>query len=240
MGTLTTDRAKRLTDPGRYGDGGGLYLVVAPGGSRSWVLRVQQAGKRTDRGLGGYPAITLATARRLAEDARVTVRRDGLELRKPVAARRGSGRAAPRVKRMTFEAVARNVHAMNVDAGLWCDRNADQWLHRAEHHLFPAIGSRRVDDVSVAVLRDDVLRPLANALPETAKRVRIILKQTFQQALEDGLIEANPIDKIPAARLRRPVLVHRRALPYQEVPDAMRTPAAVPGRVRGPAVGRDA
>ena len=45
MGTLTTDRAKRLTDPGRYGDGGGLYLVVAPGGSRSWVLRVQQSGQ---------------------------------------------------------------------------------------------------------------------------------------------------------------------------------------------------
>ena len=64
---------------------------------------------------------------------------------------------------------------------------------------------------------------MANELPETAKRVRIILKQTFQQALEDGLIEANPIDKIPAARLRRPVTTHRRALPYRDVPDAMRT-----------------
>ena len=221
MGTLTTDRAKRLTDPGRYGDGGGLYLVVAPGGSRSWVLRVQQSGKRTDRGLGGYPAVTLATARRLAEDARVTVRRDGLQLSKPVAARRG--RAAPRVKRMTFEAMARNVHAVNVDAGLWCERNADQWIHRAERYLFPAIGSRPIDDVSVAVLRDDILRPLANEKSETAKRLRIIMRQVFQQALEDGLIEANPIDRIPAARLRRPVTTHRRALPYRDVPVAMQT-----------------
>ena len=46
MGTLTTDRAKRLTEPGRYGDGVGLYLVVAPGGSKSWVLRVQHSGTR--------------------------------------------------------------------------------------------------------------------------------------------------------------------------------------------------
>ena len=225
MGTLTTDRVKRLTEPGRYGDGGGLYLVVAPGSSKSWVLRVQQGGKRTDRGLGGYPTVTLATARRLAEDARVSIRRGGLEVSKPRGDRNRGGDHAvlPRAKRMTFEAMARNVHAVNVDAGLWCERNADNWIHRAERHLFPAIGSRRIDEVPVAVLRDDILRPLANEMPETAKRLRIIMRQTFQQALEDGLIEANPIDRIPAARLRRPVPVHRRALPYQEVPDAMRT-----------------
>ena len=49
------------------------------------------------------------------------------------------------------------------------------------------------------------------------------MRQVFQQALEDGLIEANPIDRIPAARLRRPVTTHRRALPYRDVPVAMQT-----------------
>ena len=168
--------------------------------------------------MGGYPTVTLAAARRLAEDARVAIRRGGLQPSVPKAER-----AAPRVKRTTFEAMARNVHAMNVDAGLWCQRNADQWIHRAERYLFPAIGSRPIDDVSVAVLRDDILRPLANELPETAKRVRIILRQVFQQGIEDGTLSSNPVEKIPAARLRRPVATHRRALPYRDVPDAMQT-----------------
>ena len=36
----------------RLADGGGLYLVVAPGGSKSWVLRTLVKGKRCDLGLG--------------------------------------------------------------------------------------------------------------------------------------------------------------------------------------------
>lgn len=41
MGNLTVARIKTLTTPGTYVDGDGLMLVVAPGGSRSWKLRVR-------------------------------------------------------------------------------------------------------------------------------------------------------------------------------------------------------
>ena len=30
---------KRMTKPGRYADGGGLYLTVTKSGSKSWTLR---------------------------------------------------------------------------------------------------------------------------------------------------------------------------------------------------------
>ena len=74
MGSLTADKVRKLTQPGRYGDGGGLYLLVKPTGSRSWTLRIQKDGRRTDKGLGGYPTVTLAVARTLAESARVAIR----------------------------------------------------------------------------------------------------------------------------------------------------------------------
>ena len=48
--TVTADKARTERRPGRYGDGHGLYLVVAPGGSKSWVLRMQQTGRRTTEG----------------------------------------------------------------------------------------------------------------------------------------------------------------------------------------------
>lgn len=41
----------RSGGPRRIADGGGLYLVAAPGGSRSWVLRTVVKGKRCDIGL---------------------------------------------------------------------------------------------------------------------------------------------------------------------------------------------
>ena len=42
-----------LATPGLNGDGGTLYLRVAPGGSRSWIQRLTVNGKRRDIGLGG-------------------------------------------------------------------------------------------------------------------------------------------------------------------------------------------
>lgn len=63
MGHLTAARVKALSTPGLHGDGGTLYLRVAPGGSRSWIQRLTINSKRRDVGLDGWPLVTLAEAR---------------------------------------------------------------------------------------------------------------------------------------------------------------------------------
>ncbi len=63
MAKLSDARVKALRSVGRYGDGDGLYLNVRSGGSKSWILRAIVDGRRTDIGLGGYPATGLAQAR---------------------------------------------------------------------------------------------------------------------------------------------------------------------------------
>ena len=88
MATLKTSEVQKLGKAGRYGDGNGLYLVVSPGGSKSWVQRIQVDGKRLDKGLGGYPTVTVTQARRLADANRVDVRRG----RNPWAAKGGPAR----------------------------------------------------------------------------------------------------------------------------------------------------
>src|SRR3954447_4273740 len=94
---MLTDRAVRTALPGRHGDDTvrGLMLVVQPGGSRSWVLRYQMAGRRRDMGLGPYPEITLARAREKAMEAR----RLAKEGRDPLAER-------ARVPALTFKTAA--------------------------------------------------------------------------------------------------------------------------------------
>lgn len=49
---LTVKKADAIKKPGRYSDGGGLYLVVGEGEARSWIMRIMQRGKRHDIGLG--------------------------------------------------------------------------------------------------------------------------------------------------------------------------------------------
>lgn len=56
-------------EAGRYGDGGTLFLRVAPGGSKGWVQRLAIGGKRRDLGLGGWPLVTLTEARDQALEA---------------------------------------------------------------------------------------------------------------------------------------------------------------------------
>ena len=75
MGTLTKQSVSGISEPGRYGDGGGgLYLNVAPNGSKSWVQRIRIGDKRTDKGLGSIRKVSLTEARKIAERNRVLVR----------------------------------------------------------------------------------------------------------------------------------------------------------------------
>lgn len=47
-----TARAAATTKAGRYGDGGGLYLVVSETGARKWVFRFSFARRVTEMGMG--------------------------------------------------------------------------------------------------------------------------------------------------------------------------------------------
>ena len=75
MAKSLTVLSARNAETGRHADGGGLYLRVAPTGSRHWLLRVQVNGKRRDIGLGSFTDLTLAEARE--EAAKLVTARPG-------------------------------------------------------------------------------------------------------------------------------------------------------------------
>jgi len=67
---LNALKAARLSKPGRYGDGGGLWLQVSGVGAKSWLFRYTRQGTARQMGLGSFNAITLTKARDEAEKAR--------------------------------------------------------------------------------------------------------------------------------------------------------------------------
>ena len=218
MTKLTTARVRKLNEAGRYGDGGGLYLNVSKTGTKSWVQRVRIVGKRTDKGLGGFPSVALSEARRLADSNRVALAAG----RNPWAAGRYLSEVLTEPDIPTFEQVARRFHEVNVAAGGWTNpKNISAWMGRAEKYLFPRLGGRQINLITAAELRDEVLIPVSLDKRETAKRLRIILKQVFEYALESEYVDMNPVDRIPAKRLRRPQPKHFDTLPWQDVPAAL-------------------
>ena len=86
---LTAAHVRSVKRPGRYGDGRGghgLSLLVKPPKngrlSRSWSQRIAIDGRVRMLGLGSYPAVTLAEARRRAlRNARQVA--EGFDPRKP-------------------------------------------------------------------------------------------------------------------------------------------------------------
>ena len=104
--------ALRSKGPGLHSDGRGLYLQVKNGG-RSWVLRYMLDGKARHMGLGPYPDVSLADARREAEGCRRLLR-EGTD---PIEARRQRRQAArlDAAQSMTFEDCAnRHIDAHKV------------------------------------------------------------------------------------------------------------------------------
>src|SRR4030095_2183603 len=70
MARKLTARKVETAKPGKYSDGGNLYLIVSETGSRKWVLRFTWRGKAKEMGLGSAASVPLADARERAACAR--------------------------------------------------------------------------------------------------------------------------------------------------------------------------
>ena len=212
MNRLTAERVKSLSKPGRYGDGGTLFLNIAPGGSKSWIQRVTINGVRRDIGLGGFPLVSLAEARDKAFENRKRARSGG----DPLADKR-------RARVPTFREAARETWAANRQRWRSAKVTAT-WMQQLERHVFPRIGDRPVDQIG----RDEVLAvlvPLWTDKPEIARKLRQRIRATFAWCAAHGYIDANPAGEgIDGALPRqRAVKTHFRALPYGEIPAALET-----------------
>lgn len=240
MGKLTDTAVKAAKEPGRYGDGDGLFLNVKRTGARSWVVRVQKNDKRRDIGIGGYPKVPLALARKRAAEIRSQMEA-GVD---PVAERKRAA-GIP-----TFRLAAASVHAEH-KAGWRNSKHGAQWLRTLETFAFPVIGDMGVDKVEPGHVRD-LLAPVWLEKPETARRVlqrvgtvldwafskgwrvaelpkRSILKGLPKQGRMVAHHAAMPIDDVPAfmVRLREREGISRLAL------EALILTAARSGEIRG-------
>jgi integrase len=205
---LSVKAINALRMPGRYADGGGLYLEVDPSGAKRWVLRITVGGRRRDIGLGGLRDVSLAEARDKTTDYRRVARTGG----DPVAEKRKAARAVP-----TFETAATLVHQEHAP-GWRNPKHAAQWINTLREYAFPIIGSRAVDQIDTPdVLK--VLAPIWLTKPETARRVRQRLRTVFDWAKAAGHRSGdNPADTVIRGLPRQADrAAHHAALPYAEV-----------------------
>lgn len=171
-----TNKQVQHAKPGRHIDGKGLYLLVKPTGSKSWVLRVQHQGERRDFGIGSFSPVSVAPDLPLhrrssltLEEAR-TKAREGRELAKAGINPNQHWRAKDATVIPIFEDAAREVHAHN-SKGWRKGKHGAQWLSTLKTYAFPHIGNLPVDQIDAPDLQK-LLMPIWLSKPETARRAR--------------------------------------------------------------------
>jgi integrase len=208
---LSAATVRTMTTPGFYADGNSLYLKVDPSGAKRWVQRIVIHGKRRDIGLGSTSLVTLAEARETALQHRKAARAG----EDPIAAKRRSAGI------LSFEEAAKRIHALSKPT--WKnEKHGQQWINTLTTYAFPFIGKKRVDTIgSGDVLA--ILMPIWNSHPETARRVRQRIGTVLDWAIAQGWRMDNPtkatIKGLP--KHDRSKVEHRKALPYDQVGDAI-------------------
>jgi integrase len=174
--------AKPKEKPYKLFDGGGLFLLVQPGGSRLWRLKYRIDGREKLLSVGTYPEVSLKSARERREDARRQIAA-GVD----PSAKRKAERAA---RADTFEAIAREW--LDLKRGSLSERTYDKRLSRFEAFVFPSLGKRPIASITAPDLLAVIKRVEARGINETAHRVRSESSAVFRYAIATGRAERDP------------------------------------------------
>lgn len=169
---------------GKHCDGAGLWLVKRDDGGAQWVLRVTVHGRRREMGLGGFPALGLAEARKIAGRWR-DVAAAG---RDPIKEREAEERAARREDISLAVLTADAFEARKAE--LKGDGTAGRWLSPLTVHVLPKLGRVPVTDLDQRDIRD-VLAPIWHTKADTARkalnRLALVLKHAAALGLDVDL-----------------------------------------------------
>jgi integrase len=219
-GKLTALAVTRAKERGTYGDGGGLYLQIARGGTKTWILRYKHNGKTRHLGLGPLAVVGLREARQRAVDARRLL----LDGHDPIE-RKSALRNAEKLKAigtMSFDQCATE-YIKSHRAEWRSSKHANDWVFSLKTYASPVLGALPVRAITTALIMR-VLESIWTTKSETASRVRGRIEAILDWAKARGNRDGeNParlkghLDHLLPDRKKVRKVEHYAALPYVEI-----------------------
>jgi integrase len=211
----------RAQTAGYLPDGGGLYLQVTATDARSWIFRFALARRRREMGLGPFPDVSLATARKLAASARALAKAG----QDPIAAR-DAQRAHQRLEMsrgVTWDAAV--AQFLDGHERTWRNpKHRQQWRNTLTTYAAPVLGGLSVASIGTPEVVK-VLDPIWQEKPETAFRVRGRIERILDwakvrgyRAGENPALWRGHLDKVFPARSAVRKVEHHAAVPVDAMP----------------------
>ena len=220
---LTDAKARKVkagSKPLAVGGATGLYL--RPGksnGAGKFSMRFvsPETKKRRDMGLGSYPAVSIATARKSAFEARELLEQ-GID---PIEeGKRTRGVEAQLTRIPSFEAASQLVYD-DIEASFKNKKHSAQWITTLQTYAFPEIGKKPVNQLTTADFAR-LLKPIWLTKPETASRVRQRCERVMTWCLAREFAATNPVSAVtallPKQKSKRDRVVNFPSVPWRDLP----------------------
>lgn len=197
--------AKPKDKPYKISDAGGLYLYVTLAGGKLWRLAYRFDKKQKTLALGSYPDVSLLIARDSRDEARKLIASDPPT--DPSEARKTNKAENEANKNNTFE----------LWAGKWwqywkagkTERHADYVKRRLELDVYPAIGSRPINEITAYDIVDTIKGIAERGALDIAKRSHQTIGQIFRHAIANG--KKSKTIRNPASEIKPSDIIETRA-----------------------------
>ena len=170
----------------KVGDAAGLYLLISPAGGRLWRMNYVRSGRQRTLSLGGYPAVSLAEARRARDTAKAQLRagQDPVEVVK-------TEKAAAAAAGVTFKDVAEEWFKIKMKDEGKAKNTLDRtkWLLDL---LYAGIGRRPIASIEAPDILELLRKIEAAGQNETTKRLRATASMIFRFGIATGKCKRDP------------------------------------------------
>jgi integrase len=195
-------------------DGGGLFLLVQPGGSKLWRLKYRFGGKEKLLAIGSYDkGVSLKKAREERDKAR-SLLVEGVD---PGAVKKEEKQSGNADK--MFRVVA--LDWVDTYGARWTKSHRDRVAASLDADVFPALGGLPIKEITPPMVLDVIRSVEARGALDVASRVLQRTNAVFRYAIQTGLATYNPAADMKGV-LRTRNVEHRSAISRTELPDFLK------------------
>ncbi|SVC43494.1 uncharacterized protein METZ01_LOCUS296348, partial [marine metagenome] len=186
-------KAKPSSKPKKFSDGGGLFLLLHPSGSKYWRMKYRFMGKEKLLAFGVWPEVSLTEARKKRNEAKQLLKSG----KDPSAAKKNLKVSQKVAQSNTFGSVTEEW--LEIKQKEWKSPYFDDVKSSIEIHLLPDLSQRPIEDITSSEILSVLKKIEEQGKLEVASRSRQKCGAIFTYANLRQLCTSNPVSNLKGA-----------------------------------------
>ena len=186
-------KVKPSSKPKKLSDGGGLFLLLHPSGSKYWRMKYRFIGKEKLLAFGVWPEVSLTEARKKRNEAKQLLKSG----KDPSAAKKNLKVSQKVAQSNTFGSVTEEW--LEIKQKEWKSPYFDDVKSSIEIHLLPDLSQRPIEDITSSEILSVLKKIEEQGKLEVASRSRQKCGAIFTYANLRQLCTSNPVSNLKGA-----------------------------------------